>query len=226
MAECDVPFGIFCFGIPHGGHPPQLNRCRQEHPRNGLTGVGGPRVGPRSRSLTFFVRPVALVTSSAAANGNYSSSYYPTLDWSDPFDWQLLKYGSGSSGNVLMSPVSLKIVLALLYEGAAGNTEKEFQAVLNFDNQKRANAQRFQAIIESLRSPQNADGQVQFATGVFLDSSIDPQQNFAATARYYYNADIVATNFSQSANASNLINGWIQSATAGKVLHLVDPGNP
>lgn len=41
---------------------------------------------------------------------------------------------SGKHSNVLISPVSLKLVLALLYEGSGGETAKEFQSVLGFQN--------------------------------------------------------------------------------------------
>ena len=40
--------------------------------------------------------------------------------------------------NVLVSPLSLKITLALLYEGSQGATEKEIQTVLNFPEDKES----------------------------------------------------------------------------------------
>lgn len=110
----------------------------------------------------------------------------------------------------------------MLYEGASGATEREFQTILNFNPQKRTNSQRFQNIIQNLRT--QCDAVVKFSSAVFLDSSIEPLQAYAATVRHFYDTGIVSTNFSQQIEASNVINNWIQNATNGKVAHLVDPG--
>lgn len=116
------------------------------------------------------------------------------------------------------------MVLGLLYEGASGATEKEFQTVLNFHPQKRINSQRFQSIILDLRNHGRCDAIVQFANAIFLDSSIEPLQSYAATVRHYYDTGIVPTNFSQYVEAANIINNWIRTTTGGKVAHLVSSG--
>lgn len=118
----------------------------------------------------------------------------------------------------------MKLVLALLYEGASGATEKEFQTVLNFHPQKRVNSQQIQTIIQDLRENGKCDAIIQFANAIFLDSTIEPLQSYAATVRHYYDTGIVSTNFSQHIEAANLINSWIRTATNGKVTHLVNSG--
>lgn len=117
------------------------------------------------------------------------------------------------------------MVLSLLYEGASGATEREFQTVLNFHPQKRINSQHFQNIIQELRNQGQCHAIVQFANAIFLDASIEPLQSYAATVRHFYDTGIVSTNFSQEIEASNVINDWIRTATNGKVTHLVDSGN-
>lgn len=116
------------------------------------------------------------------------------------------------------------MLLSLLYEGATGVTEREFQTVLNFHPQKRVNSQRFQNIIQDLHQQGRCDAIVQFANAIFLDSSIEPLQTYAATIRHFYDTGIISANFSQPSEAANAINNWIRAATNGKVIHLVDSG--
>lgn len=117
------------------------------------------------------------------------------------------------------------MVLALLYEGASGVTEKEFQTVLNFHPQKRINSQQFQIIVQDLKENSKCEAVVQFANSIFLDSSIEALQSYAATIKHYYDTGIVSTNFSQHIEAANVINNWIRTATNGKVTHLVNSGS-
>lgn len=116
------------------------------------------------------------------------------------------------------------MLLGLLYEGASGATEREFQTVINFDPQKRINSQRFLTIIQQLRDQSSCDATVQFANAIFLDSSVEPLQSYAATVRHYYDTEIVPTNFSRHIEAANIINNWIRSVTNGKVTQLVNSG--
>lgn len=52
---------------------------------------------------------------------------------------------------MLLSPISLKIILALLYEGASGGTKREIQAVLQFPLSKQETRSRFERILRTLQ---------------------------------------------------------------------------
>ena len=52
-------------------------------------------------------------------------------------------------GNLVVSPVSIKLVLAMLYEGAAGNTASELERVLRLPSRLQTR-KRFSAILNSL----------------------------------------------------------------------------
>lgn len=56
-----------------------------------------------------------------------------------------------NSGNVLISPISLKIILALLYEGASGATRREIQTVLQFSSINQDVRRRFEQILDTLK---------------------------------------------------------------------------
>lgn len=59
--------------------------------------------------------------------------------------------GARTMGNVVISPISLKLVLAMLYEGAKGNTSKQLEKALNIMPHARSfTATKFSSILQSL----------------------------------------------------------------------------
>ena len=60
-------------------------------------------------------------------------------------------YSTPNNRNVLISPIGLKLVLALLYEGSGGLTEKEFQNVLQFPIDKKNIRDNFERVLSALQ---------------------------------------------------------------------------
>jgi serpin peptidase inhibitor clade A protein 3 len=148
------------------------------------------------------------------------------MEWSDTFDWKLLKaYSTPNYRNVLVSPIGLKLVLALLYEGSGGLTEREFQNNLQFPLDKQHFRENFQNILQALQPSERKEYILNLGTRIFLDSRLTAQQNFAAKALHNYRTDIEKTNYSEPHEASQTINSWIDKLTNGKVSHLISPGD-
>lgn len=57
---------------------------------------------------------------------------------------------SSSQENFLISPLGLKLALAILTEAATGTTRTELASVLGFDNDKKLVRQKFGVILSSL----------------------------------------------------------------------------
>ncbi|KAJ8976473.1 hypothetical protein NQ317_001154 [Molorchus minor] len=146
--------------------------------------------------------------------------YYPALNWSDNFDWKLLKEVALENRNVLISPICLKIVLALLFEGSSGSTEREFQTVLQFGNKKEVRDQYRQAL-ESLQVSEKNEYVLNMGTRIFLHSEIQPKQKYASVAKDDFKADIEQTNFSDTSSSSQAINSWVEKLTNGRISKLV-----
>lgn len=153
--------------------------------------------------------------------------YTPLKDssWSDPFDWKLLKaFASKDYKNVLISPLSLKLVLALLYEGASGETALQFQRTLGFPDDRKALREKYAEIIDVLQG-EREEYIFNLGTRIFLDSRIQPLQQYASKAKQFYRTDIAKTNFTDTKDASNIINTWIDTATNGRIKKIVNPGS-
>ncbi|KAJ8981485.1 hypothetical protein NQ317_007011 [Molorchus minor] len=106
--------------------------------------------------------------------------------------------------NVLLSPISIKLILALLYQGSSGATEREFKTVLRYSDRKTVD-EDYKQIISTLQ--------------------IEPNQNFQRKANQIYRTEIRPTDFSHKQIASTDINSWIERLTNGKLAQLVTPGD-
>lgn len=60
---------------------------------------------------------------------------------------------------------------------------------------------------------------------LFIDSSIEPQQRFAAKLKTFYETDITAVNFGNASDTRQNINYWASNITHGRVKNLVSEGD-
>jgi len=58
---------------------------------------------------------------------------------------------SSQSGNLLLSPASVKLSLAMLMEGAGGNSAKEVKEALRLPDDEKAIRQQFNNLLRSLQ---------------------------------------------------------------------------
>ncbi|KAJ8926902.1 hypothetical protein NQ314_020754 [Rhamnusium bicolor] len=126
--------------------------------------------------------------------------------------------------NVLLSPISLKLILALLYQGSSGPTEREFQNVLQFYDKKTVNDD-YSRILSTLQASERSEYLLNMGTCIFLDSQIPANPNYEMKANRYYRTEIKPTTFLDSLSASQVINSWVEKITNGKVSKMVQPGD-
>lgn len=148
--------------------------------------------------------------------------YYPSLNWSDTFDWKLFKALAPKYHNIVVSPISLKLVLALLYQGSSGSTKREFESVLQFLD-KGIVRNEFRQMLESLQIAERKEYTLNLGTRIFLDSHIQPQQQFASIAQKSFRTEIELTDFKDQINASQAVNSWTEKLTNGRITQMVKP---
>jgi len=144
--------------------------------------------------------------------------YAPVTDKEnfDVFDWQLCKHLSVQEpGNVVVSPVSIKLVLAMLYEGAAGNTALEIEETLKLPARMQSR-KRFSAIIASLLT-KKSEYVFDVATRMYVRDGVHLRPRFKKILQSFYNASAQSIDFDQSKKAVQTINSWVSEATHGKI---------
>ncbi|CAB3238336.1 unnamed protein product [Arctia plantaginis] len=144
----------------------------------------------------------------------------PSIDY-DVFDWTLTKrVASLSDENFLISPLGLKLALAILTEAATGVTKNELLSVMGFSLNQTLVRQKFTSIVDSLKkeSPQYI---LNLGSRVYIGSNVRPKQMFAAIAEEFYKTELKTVDFHNPPEAAKQINSWVSNVTKGKISNLV-----
>ncbi|XP_049847032.1 serine protease inhibitor 2-like [Schistocerca gregaria] len=134
----------------------------------------------------------------------------------DAFDWALCRaLDARYPGNVVVSPIGVKMVLAMLYEGATGDTARELEAGLLLTKDRQQTRDKYSAIVASLQGS-NADYLFDLGNKVFADVSLTLRPRFVTILRAFYNSDIQNVDF-RDPKTVPLINEWVKNATRGHI---------
>ncbi|XP_043265497.1 uncharacterized protein LOC122405073 isoform X2 [Colletes gigas] len=138
------------------------------------------------------------------------------------FDWTLLRaMNRRYSGNVLVSPISLKIALVLLYEGAQDETAHELATVMQLPLTRTATRERFSTILHSLQASSPAYT-LNIGTRMYVDSNILTRQRYEAIVKTFYNTDVINANFTEAGPLVQSINNWVSNLTDGNIDKMID----
>uniref|UniRef100_S4P9U3 Serine protease inhibitor 3 n=2 Tax=Pararge aegeria TaxID=116150 RepID=S4P9U3_9NEOP len=149
-------------------------------------------------------------------------TYVPSPADYDKFDWTLTKrVASSSAENFLLSPLGLKLALAILTEAATGTTQTELSSVLGFDTDVKVVRNKFRMILESLKT-KSSHYVLNLASRIYIDDSLVPLQHFAALSESHYRTEIKNLYFGHPVSAAYYINQWVNSTTGGKISDLVN----
>jgi serpin B len=133
----------------------------------------------------------------------------------------------GASGNMVSSPISVSLALAMLYGGARGTTADEIAAGLHFTLPPERLHPAFDALDLALRArPPDAGGfQLSIANAVWGGTSERFLSAYLDLLALNYGAGIRIVDFVGDADrARRSINEWVSQQTAAKVPDLLAPG--
>lgn len=141
----------------------------------------------------------------------------------DVFDWALFREISRKQpGNVLISPISVKLALILLYEGAQGQTAYELAGALHLPASRSATRDKFMTILRSLGNPSCSECTLNLGTRLYIDSNVSTRQRYAAIIKTFYETDLINTNLSDSHHAAQMINNWVRNVTENNIEKIIE----
>ncbi|XP_062142091.1 serine protease inhibitor 27A [Drosophila sulfurigaster albostrigata] len=168
----------------------------------------------------------------AAASYDDLDTFVPfRSDSHDNFSWQLLKSvllsESTKQNNVIISPFSIKLVLALLSEAAGTNTATQSELISTQTDIRSANNVRefYRKTLNSFKKENQLHNMLSVRTKLYTDNFIEPQQKFSATLKHFYDSEIESLDFSNAPGAAYAINAWAANVTNGRLANLVTPDN-
>ncbi len=126
-----------------------------------------------------------------------------------------------NKGNVVVSPFSAYAALSMALNGSSGNTRSIMSKVLGVNSETIGSLnKRNQAVLKLLA---NNGGKVKLEIGnaVFADVSTPFKNSFIDICKQFYDAEIQNVNF-KNTNTLNIINGWCNTKTHGKIPTIID----
>jgi serpin B len=131
-------------------------------------------------------------------------------------------HAAAPDSTVFLSPLSASMALGMTMNGAAGATLDQMRSALGFGSLPMADVNAsYEALIELLRG---LDPKVDFrlANALFHRTGFQFRQTFLDIARNHFDAEVRGLDFSRP-NAADEINGWVKTATGGRIEGIVDP---
>jgi serpin B len=144
------------------------------------------------------------------------------------FAFDLLKTVSKNEkeeNNILISPLSASLALAMLNNGAAGLTREEIQGVLGYGDITRDEMNGyFQKMLEAM---QEIDPLTTFksANSIWIEQQFPVLAPFIEVNKTYYDAEIRNEDFADPAT-TGLINDWCSDNTEGKIPEIIEETSP
>ncbi len=128
--------------------------------------------------------------------------------------------------NIFFSPYSIRIALALAYEGARGRVQKEMAEVLHFPLDLGRLHHEYKKERERLQGIQKkGDIELHVANSLWLQKGYPVKKAYIHALKRYYSVTLYRVDFShQTETARKEINLWVRRETKGKILELIKPG--
>jgi serpin B len=162
---------------------------------------------------------------------NASADNISTLvDGNNTFALDLYRSLRSQDGNLVYSPFSISLALAMTYAGARNVTESQMAQTMHFLPQDKLHT-AFNALDLKLAEKPRAESadqkplQLNIANAVWAEQTYPFQQDFLDTIALNYGAGINLADFiNQYESARKEINGWVSDKTEEKIKDLLPNG--
>ncbi|AGL02566.1 serpin family protein [Desulfoscipio gibsoniae] len=123
--------------------------------------------------------------------------------------------------NILISPASVSIALAMTYNGADGETKEAMARTLGLQGMSMEELNRANAGLKTILENPDPEVKLTIANSIWAREGIDFKPEFMQRNRDYYTAEVETLDFSHP-GASDTINKWVKKNTGGKIDKIVE----
>lgn len=131
--------------------------------------------------------------------------------------------------NLMFSPLSLQLCLAMAGELATGETQQEILQGISLpedDGVRRMGASELLAHIDSPQNPKGEAPRFFMANSAWATSSMEMPEGINEILLPYYQAEIYQRDFAEEPDAAcQEINTWVEDRTVGKIKNLLPKGS-
>lgn len=124
--------------------------------------------------------------------------------------------------NVFLSPLSASFALGMTMNGAAGSTHDQMRSALQFGGASQAEINAGYKSLIALLTSLDPSVQMRIANSIWYRQGFPFRQAFFDTTKAYFDATVQGLDFANAPAALGTINGWVNTATAGKIPTVLD----
>ncbi len=138
--------------------------------------------------------------------------------------FQLLREESEEE-NIMVSPLSISLALAMAYNGADGETKTEMEEAMKLNG---LSAEQINSSYKMLiAAMQSLDDEVVFeiANAIYYHKNFPVKADFLDINNVYYNAEVDGIDFA-APSALETINGWVANKTHDKIVKIIEILSP
>jgi len=139
----------------------------------------------------------------------------------DKFSTKLYDLLRRKHQNLVFSPFSISVVMAMLSAGARGETLKQIKKGLFLPPSPTLQAE-YKNILPTIRSTK--DFTIETANKVFVKKGFSIKRDFQEILRNSFHSNIQDLDFGDSEEAADEINDWVEERTRDKIEDLIKPG--
>lgn len=136
---------------------------------------------------------------------------------------EILKQDRGK--NVFVSPSSVAFALAMVYNGANGETQQAMAKTLQLNGMTLEELNQANADLKALLQNPDPNVQLAIANSLWARQDVSFKPDFLQRNQQFYGAEVHNLNFSD-ANALKTINNWVKENTRGKIEKIIDYISP
>ncbi|XP_063242445.1 leukocyte elastase inhibitor-like [Bacillus rossius redtenbacheri] len=128
---------------------------------------------------------------------------------------------AGGVENLVLAPIGVNILLALLEQGAAGQSALQLRSALRLERPQLKEG--YGGLSEDLQKSGSQDVQLEVANRVFVDKDFPVQPDFLEVAARDFGSGVENIT---SEGGGDAINAWVARATHDKITNIVEPVLP
>ena len=128
--------------------------------------------------------------------------------------------------NTMISPMSISLALAMVYNGTNGDTKKQMEEMLHKSGLTSDDINQSYKELVSALSSHDPKVELAISNAIFYRNTFSVKNDFITTNQNYYQAEVSGLDFSKATETLNKVNDWVNTQTKGKIDKIIEKVNP
>ncbi len=127
-----------------------------------------------------------------------------------------------ADSNLMISPLSVSLALAMTWNGSSGETKTQMEEVLHKSGFTPEEINQSYLTLVSALYSHDPKVTLSIANAIFYRQDYPVKDNFLQINRTYYDAEVEGLDFSKTSSSLNTINDWVKEKTENKIKTIID----